>query len=200
MILNHKAPFIVTLLTAALAWSVTHIVDRLNNTPFLKYDLLIEDSRNIRRLRISLENITNDKVFRNLSIVASSPHDSAISRISIVPQEPAFEGDKPYSISESGRTAQIKLPVVQPGWSFDILVEYAGKNRPYLRIETKNDTVKLTRPNLETFLVENEFKVIVCLISIWLVTLAIIFWIMAIARKKNTNGKQIDHNDEKTTV
>ena len=176
MIFNEKTPYLVTILIGALAWSVTHLVDRLNNTPLLKYDMIIEQSKNTRRLIISLDNITSNKVFRNLSIVTSMPLEGTITKINVIPTEPAFEGDNPYIISKNGRTAEIKLPVVQPGWLFNISIEYTGENRPRGRIDINNDSVMLTRPCLKTFLVENEFEVIVSFIILWLILLAIISW------------------------
>lgn len=175
MFLSDKVPYIVTILVGALAWSVTHVVDRLNNTPLLKYDMLIKQSGGSPSLIITLQNVTNNKVFKNLSIVASTSENGAIKSIGIRPTEPAFEGDSPYTISTNRRTAQITLPVIQPGWLFEVTIKYTGANRPRLRIDTSNDIVMLTMPGIKTFLVAYEFEVILGFIVLWLVFLAIIF-------------------------
>ena len=60
-----KAPYIATLLFAAIGWTVTHTVDRWLNMPLIEYDVF----HKYNVFNLTLENITDDKVFENFFVV-----------------------------------------------------------------------------------------------------------------------------------
>jgi hypothetical protein len=54
-----KAPYIVTLIAAAVAWTLTHIVDRLLATPLVTYRQEVVENQGKKSLYLTLKNITD---------------------------------------------------------------------------------------------------------------------------------------------
>lgn len=171
---DDKAPYFVTAIVAALAWTLTHAVDRLAETPYLKYDVSNTTTADKYSSYITIQNITRNITFKDVNLlVTASPQDVVISG-SVIPHQPAYEGDR-QGITE-GRTFDFTFPVIQPGWRFDVSVVHRTDAPVFIRLSTDQQSIYATRPSAETCLVEHEFGALVFIIAIGGLALAVSLW------------------------
>jgi hypothetical protein len=163
---SEKAPYVVTVILAVLGWSVTHVVDRVTGNPILEYRV---ESESAGREAVTIQNVTRDHTFRNLTLVFTADIAGSITSVSVIPFEPAFEGDEPWLIH--GRTAQFTFPQLQPGWKFQIKLGYTGTQRPRLRFELREGTLRATEWSLETFFLANEVCILLLILVAWVLFL-----------------------------
>jgi hypothetical protein len=115
---SDKAPYILTIVVAGLAWTLTHIVDRLLATPLLSYQIQQLDRDGKKSFYLTLKNITREKTFRALRVIITAAPDSVLTDPAIIPVQPASEGDQPFALNE--RTFDFTFPEIEPGWQFEI--------------------------------------------------------------------------------
>lgn len=167
---SEKAPYIVTLVVAGLAWTLTHIVDRLLATPMLTYHFQELTDGAKKSVYVTLENIGRDKVYRDVRITLTAAQGDSLSNPVIIPVEPASEGDEPGE--RAGRTFDFKSPEIQPGGKFEISTSYSAANRPTLRIAMQSGSIYALQPSVETYLVKHEMGILAVLMFAWLIALA----------------------------
>jgi hypothetical protein len=172
-----KAPYIVTILMAALTWSLTHIADRLLATPMIRYEVQNLSTQGRQAQYLTFKNITRDKTFRGLRLVLTAAADGQFTQGAVIPFQPASEGDRPYQLA--GRTFEFTFPEFQPGWKIEISVGYTGSAPPTLRLSSADQTIYAVVPSLETLLVEYDLEVLIGLAVIWIIALVVIwlFWL-----------------------
>src|SRR5579862_4471686 len=158
-------PIIVTLAIGVLGWTLTHIVDRIEGSPALKYSTEHQVSGANSTISLTIKNITDDKTFRKLTIVLAAPPQSTFKDARILPIEPAFEGDEPWQLA--GRAAKFTIPAIQPGWEFKITGQYSGSGQAVVRFETADSTIRALEPSIETCLAESESKILYVLVIVW---------------------------------
>ncbi len=74
---SEKAPYILTLIVAGMAWTLSHIVDPLLATPMLTYSIQVLNDGGKKSIYLTLKNITRDKTFRDVRvIVTAAPGDT----------------------------------------------------------------------------------------------------------------------------
>jgi hypothetical protein len=166
--LGEKAPYVVTLIVAALAWAVTHIVDRLLTTPLLTYRSQIIQGAGNKSLYLTLKNITKDKTFRNVHLIITSAQGEVMRDPAVIPIQPAWEGDQPWTLS--GSTLEYNFSEIQPGSQFEVSVTFAGREQPTVRMSSEN-TIDFARPSWETWIVENENFLLACLLGFGIIAL-----------------------------
>jgi len=171
---SDSTPFIVTLAVAVLGWTLSHIVDRIENSPTLKYSIGHQVFQGNSIFSLTIKNITADKKFKKFTVVLAAPEGSAFKDAQTIPTRPAFEGDSPWRLA--GRTAQFTIPAIEPDGEFKLTGEYTGTKRGAVWfIPDDSDSVKAVEPSFETFLAENESNVLYGLVVVWLVVLAAYF-------------------------
>jgi hypothetical protein len=116
--LSDKAPYIVTIVIAALAWALTHMADRLLSTPMIKYTIQEISSETGKAVFLTFKNITRDKTFKGLQILLTASSDGLITSGAVIPVQPASEGTQPNQVA--GRTFEFTFPEFQPGWQIEI--------------------------------------------------------------------------------
>jgi hypothetical protein len=182
--LSDKAPYIVTIVMAGLAWTLTHIVDRLLTTPLLSYQIQQLQGDGKKSFYLTLKNITRDKTFHNLRIIITAAADSLLTEPAIIPVQPASEGDQPFSLED--RTLDFTFPEIQPGWQFEISAGFQGEKIPTLRMSLMGDqTLYAVTPSLETFLVEHDIGLLFALVVLWIAALVIILSIQYFSSAPN---------------
>jgi len=130
-----KAPYIVTLIVAGLAWTITHVVDRLLATPLLTYHSQITESSGKKSLYLTLKNIARDKTFRNVRLILTAASGDLLTDAAVIPIQPAWEGEEPGTLA--GRTFDYKFSEMQPGSQFEVSVTFGGSDPPTLRMSTE---------------------------------------------------------------
>jgi hypothetical protein len=185
--LTDKAPYFVTISIAALGWAITHMVDRLLNTPMIKYSEQKISSNGEETLFLTFKNITRDKTFKKLQIILTAPSDGVIKSGAVIPVQPAWEGDQPYQVA--GRTFEFTFPEFQPGWEIEISANYTGSAQPSLRLSSPEQTVYAIRPSLKSWLVENDVEVLTGLAAVGALVL---IWIIVLQRKPKSEPRRYD--------
>lgn len=178
--LTDKAPYIVTIVVAALAWALTHMADRLLSTPMVKYTIQELSSNTGKTVFLTFKNITRDKAFKGLQILLTASSDGLITTGSVIPVQPASEGAQPYQVA--GRTFEFTFPEFQPGWQIEISADYTGSARPSLRMSSPEQTIYAVVPSLKSFLVEYDIEILLLLALSWTIALLLI-WTIARPRK-----------------
>jgi hypothetical protein len=157
--LTDKAPYAVTLLIAVIAWAFTHAVDRLQAIPFLLYDFnVLESSNNEFSTYLTLKNISRNRVFRQIEILITASSNDTFVDAAVIPYQPASEGDQPWTVS--GRTFNFRFPEIQPGGTFGISLVHLSPTPPAIRLSSDSESFYAVRPNIETFLIQNEFNIL----------------------------------------
>jgi hypothetical protein len=122
---------------------------------------------------LTFKNITRDKRFRDVRMVLTASADGLFTEGSVIPAQPASEGDKPYQMV--GRTFEFTFPALQPGWKIEIFVEYTGSSPPSIRLSSSDQTIYAVTPSVETFLVEHEIGVLIGLALTWMILLGLVW-------------------------
>src|SRR5215467_10494168 len=138
-----KAPYIITIIVAGLAWTVTHLADRLLGTPLLTYESRILQNGNDRTYYLVLKNITRDKTFKKVHLILAAGSDGVITEGTVIPIQPAWEGDTPPIIA--GRSFDYTFTEVQPGSQFEVSVKFRGSGGFTPRISSEG-TVDIRQP------------------------------------------------------
>jgi hypothetical protein len=170
-----EAPYAVTFLVAALAWSVTHIVDRLIQMPIIEYNLSDPQTMGSRVVKCEVTNIC-DKVFRNLNLYLSAAEGAKI-KISdpeigfikpIMPDQ--FQSRAAYI---QGDNAAYFVPELQPECSASIEARINGVGSVDLRYNSGTESIRLIERGFETWLVKNEIAIMISLFVFWLAVLVL---------------------------
>jgi hypothetical protein len=167
---GEKAPYIVTLIVAGLAWTITHIVDRLLTTPLLTYQSQIIENGGKKSLYLTLKNVTREKTFRNVRMILTAAHGDLITDAAVIPIQPAWEGDQPGTLS--GRTFDYTFLEMQPGSQFEVSLTFGGSDQPTVRLST-DGTISFVHPSWETWLVENEIYVLAWVLGVGIILLLV---------------------------
>jgi hypothetical protein len=190
--LTDKAPYLVTLVIGALAWALTHAVDRLLSTPMVKYSVQQISSNENKTVYLTFKNITRDKTFKKLHLILTAPSDGVIAAGAVIPVQPASEGDQPYQVE--GRTFEFTFPEFQPGWQIEISVDYTGSSQPSLRLSSPDQTVYAIAPSIQSILVEYDIEILMALAvlaAVWALALLII-WMATLRRKSKSEAFRYD--------
>jgi hypothetical protein len=182
--LTDKAPYVVTILIAALAWAITHMADRLLSSPMIKYSEQKISSNGEQTLFLTFKNITRDKTFKKLQIILTAATDGVITSGAIIPAQPAWEGDQPYQVA--GRTFEFTFPEFQPGWEIEISANYTGSAQPTLRLSSPEQTVYAIRPSLKTLVVEYDVELLTGLAA---VGGFLLLWIIFLQRNRKSEPR-----------
>jgi hypothetical protein len=166
-----KAPYAVTLVVAALAWTITHIVDRLLATPIVTYERQIIENSGKKSVYLTLKNITRDRTFRDVHLILTASPGGSITETAVIPIQPAFEGNQ--AGTTVGRTFDYTFPEMQPGSQLEISATFTGRDQPTLRMSAQG-TIAFVRPSWETCIVENELPILAWLVGIGIGALIII--------------------------
>jgi hypothetical protein len=176
-----KAPYLVTVIVAALAWTFTHVVDRLLASPLVTYQEQLDESGGKKKLSLTLKNISSEKTFRDIHLLMAVPFGGLITNASVTPVQPAWEGDKPPTWHE--HTFEHIFPVMQPGTQLEVSVTYDGNEPPSLRMFS-DGTIKFVQPSWETWLVEHEVGVLIGLLLVGIVLLIIAILVPSSTRRE----------------
>ena len=167
--LAEKLPYVVTLLFAAIGWGVTHIVDRVLNSPIVEYrtEVVEGSDRTTRTFVARLRNMSRDRAYTNLTVEFLLPPSSTgkFTTGTVDAKPPAAFGSRPPKMA--GGSAKFDIPALFPSWEIALIANYTGDEIPELRLEKANPAPRLVRPSLETFLVDHEVKIILGAIVLW---------------------------------
>lgn len=179
---NGKIPFLITLILAIIGWAVTHLVDRISSAPTIEFRTSTRAYTGNNIFIVQLTNLSSDHAFRNLLLQLQAPSGGKVTGLHILPVQPAFEGDDPTHVAQSG-DAWFKFAELQPEGTFYAEATYVG-DPPKVRISLPTKSARIVAPSLETALVRNELAVLIGLICAGMVILLICWLCQLVYRRR----------------
>lgn len=161
-------PYIVTLLLAALAWYVTHLVDRARETPLVEASIAVAAAATgpggERHATLEIENLS-DRLFRAVGFeLLMSDAGGAITGfekpIAYAPAVPMTEAPE---LANGGMS--FTLPYLQPENRLSLSFRYTGGGTPRLVVAQSASAILVTPPSCTTFFVRHEALVLLGLIA-----------------------------------
>jgi hypothetical protein len=192
-----EVPFLATVFIGLLCWSVTYFSDAMKKSPTVCYRK-INDNGDCFYLypapprtgvvEYEIKNLTRDQVFKDVSFYIMATKGT-LRDPKVIPIAPAKISSRSPTAPEiqAGTFAQYRLPEFHPDWRFRLRVRLTGgtpkdtriifdyTNRFALGWEQKVEVapVRLIEASLETWIVENDFRIIA---MIFLISFIAIVW------------------------
>ena len=184
--MSDKAPYVVTFILGVLGWLVSHMVDRIVETPTLEYHVEEIDDGGRRGMIVELINVTRNKSFAGLEARIVFEDARQYGKATLTTAQPAFEGTTPPTTV--GGTTTFTLPPMLPGSEAAFGVSAISMRKPSLRISSTEATpIRLQQRGLETFFARNEIAILLGLFILWL--LALVALAASALRTKSTGSQ-----------
>src|SRR4051794_21155433 len=172
-----NAPYLFTIIIAALSWLVTRVVDEVTKSPIIAYN--VTDSTNIdgaRDYTVRLRNVSRTVSFRDLNLVVNDlDTNSKFTNAAAQYEAPVYISEKRKTSAEhEDGIAKLLIRDLQPSTSIRLATTIQGPSQPTVRIESEKEAVRLVKANLYTWIVENE-TAILCVFAGSLVVLLLIY-------------------------
>lgn len=180
-----KAPFLVTIALAVIGWAAIHVEDRVVNSPTIEFYPRTEIRYHQSILVIRLTNLTDNVTFSGLLLELFPPKGTTIGPLRVVPVEPAYQGSEP-AINDDGKSARVQFAEIQPGGVFYAYASYKGLRRPYIEIELPNGTARITTPSPETWIAQNEVKILMGLAAFGVLFILVYYLVQAMGIGRKT--------------
>jgi hypothetical protein len=159
---DDKAPYLFTLIVGIFVWGITHIADRIADSPIILYtDTTVPKGANFSTT-YTISNITDTKLFEDLDffVIVDSPDNiKSVMKILLPPIKQEASTD---SFDQKPTYVKYHMASLQPKNVFKLVVIRSGKEDAPLRCHAKNPVV-LTKPTWESSLLENEIEILVAL-------------------------------------
>jgi hypothetical protein len=170
------APYLLTILFAMLGWTFTHGIDRLLSAPTLEYECKTDTVG----VACALENLSQDKVFRNLHFTIQVPRGSIANPQADWLQPCTGDRDDPQpSIANGG--ASYHFGTLHPGCGVKVLLETKGQGPSELRVTASAEAaVKMVQKSVLTRLVRSEFPILFGAVVGW--SLLIVIYLLFLRR------------------
>jgi hypothetical protein len=175
-----KIPYLLTILIALSGWTLNHLVDRLLLSPIIEYSEHTDTCP--KQVSYTFRNLSRDKVFSDLTlhflIREKREGEFVTDQCKVLNIPPSYRRDEPVKTKDS---FSIGLPEFHPGWLIIIQLTLSENVKPTLHFSTVKDgnqeiePVLLMEAGLETFLVKNEFQIMILLLGLWIILIIIYF-------------------------
>lgn len=182
MLFQEKAPYIVTLFFAMVAWALTHTVQQITESPTISYESRTEVVDGGRIAVVRIHNITRKFRLTNLRFTFIATDEKLVNAW-LEPAEPAYYGNDPPVVY--GKSASFVIPQFNPGWVMTMKVRYKG-DRPRFHLEATDSPVRLLPVFIETWLVENE------LYAVWAGVMMAGLVLLLLVSERKISGLQRD--------
>jgi hypothetical protein len=172
-----EVPYLATIFFAGLGWTLSHLVDRIVQSPTVEVRKVSETSGTSKKFSVSLENLS-DKVFRGLRFVIFD-HDREHNPISnpdfVEPIDGAALGNETPEVKNN--EVPFLIAQLQPGWRVSMSVSYSGDSPPKFEMTQGPGTtaIKLVAPSFDTWFTKNEETIMLFMVGAWL--LLALVWI-----------------------
>lgn len=178
-----KAPYLVTLFVAAVAWAVTHFVDRVIDAPTLEFTISttpVPGGALYSEYVVKVRNLSGKATFREpeFTIVARDKETQFVTKgdfTTIRARPPGTAVDGVARVDRTG--AYFKIPVFPPQAEFDLITRYGGTVPPVFvgrPPAVGTESFVLLEASLQTWLAKHEFSIITCVLGLWLLLLLIL--------------------------
>lgn len=208
-----QLPFVGTFLLGIVAWLLTHLSDRIIQTPTLEYKLLRQElspqekahpnifppqagtSETVQKDVFRITNVSQTARFGKIKFLVGFPSD-AKERIRFAwthyndlakPRTQASGEMESVPPDTDGIVAWYPVQELHPGWNIDLVCFHTGPALPQLGFSTEIDTaVRLVAANFETWLSQNESEVMFYLAIVFLVFTVIYLVLISLIKPPQT--------------
>lgn len=180
---------ITILLSSILAvegWLLTHMADRISESPLLEYRVNDEVTPGGHRLTLQFQNLNRTIAYKNLKVIITAPRYGRITHTEVIPVIPASEGDE--APTEAEFSSYFIIPSLMPSSIVRAKVDYTGP-QPLFRISSVDQPILAVAPSAETFIARNEVLILLLLIP---VTLALGMGVVLILDRFHRRGEPVD--------
>lgn len=184
ILMSDKTPLAISILIAAIGWSISHFVDRIENSPTIEYNLVVEKiDVNKTKLTVELHNLSLNKSFESSTFLIRrlDPADDSFRFLQnqqaiVIPHAPAWVGQE-LTATTSPEAAQFQIKLFPPEGQVDLVAYCTGScERVVFQGRPAEGTVmRLVERNFETFLVRHELLLFVSLLGVMIVMLVALF-------------------------
>lgn len=182
---RENAPYLVTIIVAALGWLITRSVDETMKSPLVAYSLKESMENGNRIITARLRNISSATVFRNLYVVLTNLDgtSSKFVRADLQYEAPVHPNLLRKGASEHAPTwAGALVTELQPRTAVRLKTWVQGTQTPTLRYDSATDTVRLIEESPLTWAVEHEGCILLSLAGILALVLGIYIICLASGR------------------
>jgi lanthanide-dependent methanol dehydrogenase len=196
-----KGPYALTILVAAVGWSVPHIVGHLSGSPTVEFRLTnsaVAPTSTIpigtKKVEARLHNLSLKETFYDLVFFIRPERGSKLNFSTdkgdrslcpeVIPHAPLWFGEQHLDpeqlpIEISGPQVLYRVPQLPPDGQISLIAYYQGEGEPALQAQLdskRHSSMRLVRASLDTFILRNESLVIAQSLLIFLFGYAA-FWI-----------------------
>ncbi len=174
-----KVPTLVVIFLTAAGWVVTHIVDRVLNSPTVEYaieqiDIKKDGGSSVAQEIVHLENLSANMSFNGLEFALRPKrinddllfiNDASNGFISeIRPYAPVWPGDMTVTTEEKG--VKYTIGSLPPRGKIDLIAYFHGTVAPELVSYSTGPVMVLLPPSIETFFARHEACVLIAAVII----------------------------------
>lgn len=194
LLIADKAPLGFVALAGFVAWGVTHIVDRVVESPTLEYKCSVKEAAvGKRHVTCLVRNLSRDKVFTGLHLIVRLPEGSAGTLTDpkiewLGPTHPGSQGRPPEAY---GSSAEYLIPALLPDASAGLHASLSAVSRVEFRMWAEgNGAVRCVNSNWATWVVRNEIAIMLTLLV--LAVLAIPVYLLLVVLATRNAGTQVE--------
>lgn len=189
MLYQEKAPYLLTLLFSALAWTVAQVAEDAARNPVLEYKKQTMASGEATSNVFTLTNISSDRALSGITVklrikkegdamCIEQPKMLIFPPMELSDPDGKEEASSPEYIDDI--CASYRIPKLQPGAIVRLTMK-TNKNVPVEIYVWSKDTVKVVEASLQTRIIKRKFTVLVFLIVLW--SLLILIYMYAVSRR-----------------
>lgn len=191
-----KVPFIVTILAAALGWTGQRAVTVLTEAPTIAYSVKDRSENGVNETIATIENISRTHKFGGLKFYLQAQKDGVFASTGHVvrPFAPAMQPTDAFQPKSSpkGSDVSFPVPVIQPGWKFELYAKRNSSDPTVLTVEADKvlppigpgvgspainpdlgSPVRMVEMGFTTWIVKHEICLLFCLIGLWLLAMIV---------------------------
>ena len=189
MLKSDKAPYFLTLMFAALGWTITHFTDSILSARAIKYDVnYFSENPNVPfdskkpfcTMAVEVTNLTTDTFFKKLWFrfeIQNPDSTNVILYQDVKANRPLnFVTDQVGPVN--GENTALYIEALHPQTSATIFIYYQGKTKPSLLLDVSDIGRNMDQPllliesGIRTYIIENETLLLLLIILVWIFSIS----------------------------
>lgn len=176
---SEKAPYLITLFVASLAWTIVHFVNRIIEAPTIEFStskvLVPGESPSTYQYDVLITNLSTTSTFRDAEFTVVAGPNARIQfskdgRHTTIRVRPPVSGANTEAKADVTGAA-FRIPVFPPNSQFVLVTRFTGEGEPVFAgrpPQGGSESFWLVQSSLQTFLAKHEFAAFMIALLIWL--------------------------------
>lgn len=195
MLYQEKVPYLLTILFAALSWTISQVSNEIGASPVIEYSHSIKMENSNYKHVFELTNISSSTVFNDLYVNLRLEKDTSakcIGEPEIIPVPPSELRDPKQSTGVkrptcNDKTAEYIIAQIQPGATINLVMFTDKKDSIDIYVFCK-DSVMVLKSSIKTFISKHRFSVMISLIMLWTVLILLYLKMLSCQEKNGQKG------------